>query len=133
MTIIVDPDDNSYDMGLLRIEDQELVSNEFEYSIGGANNTGGGTNSNDPIRYKGNKNEYSWSASDIPPEFKTLLIKYKIEKKSFPITIFHHGPDGNYIHEGTLTHARIDEVTSSYSDEGPNLDISGTALGFDLP
>ena len=133
MAITVDPDDNSHDMGLLRLEDQELVSNEFEYSIGGANNTRTSTNSSQPIGYKGSKDEFSWSASDIAPEFRSLLIKYKLERKTFPITIFHHGADGAYIHEGTLTHARIDEVTPSYSDEGANLDVSGTALGFDLP
>lgn len=133
MVIKVDPDDNSHDMGLLRLEDQELVCNEFEYSIGGANNTRGSTNSVNAVGYKGGKNEFSWSASDIAPEFRNLLIQYKLEKKTFPITIFHHGANGAYIHEGTLTHARIDEVTPSYSDEGANLDVSGTALGFDLP
>ena len=133
MPITVDPDDNSYDMGLLRLEDQELVSNEFEYAISGESDVRTSTNSSDPIGYKGSKNEFTWSASDIAPEFKALLQKYILERKTFPITVFHHGEGGDYIHEGTLLHARVTEVTSNYGEEGANLDVSGTALGFDLP
>lgn len=133
MPITVNPDDNSHEMGLLRLAEEPLVSNEFSYDIGGGNNVGTATNSQDPVRYKGSKNEYGWSASDIPPEYHDLLIQYKLSKKTFPITIFNYGPDGDYNHLGTLTSARVDSVSVNFGDEGMQLDVEGIALGFDIP
>lgn len=133
MAITVDPDDNTYDMGVFRFEDETLTSNEFEYTIGGSNEVRTGTNSQNPIGYKGSKNEFSYSASDIPMEYHDYLIEMKMKKKSFPITVFAFGPDGDYTHVGTLTNARVDEVSVSMGDEGYSLEVSGPALGFDLP
>lgn len=131
MAITVDPDDNSYTKGFLKIEDERIVSNEFEYTVGGGNNTRTGTMSDDPIGYKGSKNEYSWSASDIPMEYKSLFMKYKLNKKTFPIHVFNFGTVGDYHQEGTLLHCRVEEVTVNVSDEGFALDVSGIALGFE--
>ncbi|WP_458456216.1 hypothetical protein [Methanobrevibacter sp.] len=133
MTITVDPSDNTYDMGVFRFVDETLVSNEFEYTIGGSNEVRTATNSQNPTGYKGSKNEFSYSASDIPMEFHDYLIEMKIKKTTFPITVFAFGPDGDYTHVGTLTNARIDEVSVKNGDEGYSLDVSGPALGFDLP
>lgn len=131
MPITVDPDDNSHDMGLLRLGDEPLVSNEFSYTVGGGNNVGTATNSNNPVRYKGSKNEFSWDANDVAYEYYDFLMEAKLKKTTFPITIFNFGPDGNYNHKGTLTSARIDEVSVSFGDEGMQLDVSGIALGYE--
>ena len=60
-----------------------------------------------------------------------FLHKRQVGKLTFPITIFNFGPDGDYNHKGTLTSARIDEVSVSWGDEGMQLDVSGIALGYD--
>ena len=124
---------DEYDMGVFRFEDEYVTSNEFEYAIGGSNETRTATNSSNPTGYKGSKNEFSYSASDIPMEYHDLLIEYKLKKKSFPISVFAFGEGGDYNHKGTLTHARVDEVSVKGSDEGLTLDVSGIALGFELP
>ena len=133
MSIVIDPNDNQYDMGFLRLLDEKIISNEFTYTIGGGNETASSTDSGDPYKYKGSKNEYSWDASEVPMEYHDLLIRAKIEKTTFPITVFNHGPLGEYNHKGTLKYARIDEVSVKNGDEGMSLDVSGIALGFELP
>lgn len=133
MSIIVDPNDNSYDMGFLRLLDEKIISNEFSYTVGGGNETANSTSSNDPYRYKNSKNEISWDASEVAMEFHDLLMRAKLEKITFPITVFNHGPSGDYNHKGTITYARVDEVSVSAGDEGMSLDVSGVALGFELP
>lgn len=133
MTIIVDPDNNDYDMGIFRFEDEQIISNEFEYKVGGSNDVNTATGSSDPIGYKGSKNEYSYSASGIPMEFHDFFIKLKLEKKSFPISVYAFGEGGDYNHKGTLNYARVDEVNVKASDEGLTLDVSGPALRFELP
>lgn len=132
MPIEINPDNNEYDMGVFRFEDESITSNEFEYTIGGSNETRTSTNSTNPIGYKGSKNEFSYSASDIPMEYHDFFVRLKLEKKSFPISVFAFGEGGNYKHKGTLTYARVDEVNVKAGDEGLTLDVSGPALGFDL-
>ena len=133
MTIYVDPDDNSHDMGYLKLEDDELYANEFSYTIGGGNETESFTNTSKPGRYKGSKDEFSWDASGIAHEFHDLLIQYKLTKKTFTTKVFNRGPDGNVIPKGILFHCRIDEVSVSQGDDGNTLDVSGIALDFELP
>lgn len=133
MSITIDPNDNSHDMGYLRLDDEELYANEFSYTIGGGNETESFTNTGKPGRYKGSKDEFSWDASGIAHEFHDLLIRYKLNKTTFPIKVFNRGPDGNVIHKGTLFYCRVDEVSVSQADDGNTLDVSGIALDFDLP
>ena len=131
--IYVDPNDNSHDSGYFKLEDEELFANEFSYTLGGGNETQTFTNSNKPGRYKGSVDEYSWDASGIAHEFHDLLVRYKLEKKTFPVKVFNRSPDGNVIYKGTLIYCRVDEVTVSQADDGNTLDVTGIALGFELP
>lgn len=133
MTTFIDPEDNSHDSGYLKLYEEELYANEFSYTIGGGNETESFTNTNNPARYKGSRDEYSWDASGIAHEFHDLLIEYKLKKKTFPVKVFNRGPDGNVIHKGTLKYCRIDEVSVSQADDGNTVDVSGIALGFELP
>lgn len=133
MSITIDPNDNSHDMGYLRLDDEELYANEFSYTIGGGNETESFTNTGKPGRYKGSKDEFGWDASGIAHEFHDLLIRYKLNKTTFPIKVFNRGPDGNVIHKGTLFYCRVDEVSVSQADDGNTLDVSGIALDFELP
>ena len=133
MSITVDLEDNSHDMGYFKLEDEELFANEFSYTIGGGNETKGFTNTNKPGRYVGSKDEYGWDASGIAHEFHDLLIQYKLTKKPITIKVFNRGPDGNVTHKGTFFHGRVDEVTVSQGDDGNTLDVSGIALDFELP
>ncbi|MBO6275427.1 MAG: hypothetical protein J6M91_07845, partial [Methanobrevibacter sp.] len=77
MSIIIDPDDNSHDMGYIKLDEEELYANEFSYTIGGGNETESFTNTGKPGRYKGSKDEFGWDASGIAHEFHDLLIEYK--------------------------------------------------------
>ena len=133
MSITVDPEDNSYDMGIMKFKDEKIISEEFEYIVGGSNETRGASSSQDPIGYKGSENEYSYSASGIPMEYHDFLIRMKMTKETFPITVYAYGPDGDYGHVGTLMYCRVDEVSVSNGDEGYSLDVSGPALAFELP
>ncbi len=134
MAIKIDPTDNSYEMAEMRIDSERIYSNEFNMDLG---EDGGDaksvTNSSDPIRYGRSKNTYEWGASSIEPEFYDFLVEAKLKKKQFPIGVFCFGPDGDYKAVGTMINARISEVNFSYGDDGVTIDVSGTALGFELP
>ena len=131
MTIVVDPNDNQYNKGLLRLLDERIISNEFTYTVGGGNEVA--TQNGKPYKYKGNVDEFSWDASEVPMEYHDLLMKAKLEKTTFPITIFNYGNGGDYNLIGTLMYCRIDEVAVKSGDDGMSLDVSGIALDFELP
>lgn len=134
MAIKIDPTDNSYEMAEMRIDSERIYSNEFNMDLGeDGGDTKSVTNSADPIRYGRTKNTYEWGASGVEPEFYDFLVEAKLKKKIFPIGVFRFGPDGDYKAVGTMTNARISEVNFSYGDDGVTLDVSGTALGFELP
>lgn len=133
MSITIDPEDTSHDMGYFKLNDQELYANEFNYTIGGDSETESYTNSNTPGRYKGGKDEFEWEASGVAHEFHDELIRAKLNKTIFPIKVFNRGPDGNVLHKGTLLYCRVNEVEVSQGDDGNTIDVSGTALNFELP
>lgn len=134
MTITIDPADNSHYMAEMRLDSEVIVSNEFNVDLG---EDGGDpktvTNSMDPVRYGSSKNTVNWGASDVDPEYYKMLIEYKLKKKLFPVDVFDFGPDGDYTHTGTLKHAKITEVNKTFGDDGLSIEISGVALGFDMP
>ena len=130
----IDPNDNSYELGELRIKDTTIYANEFNVDVG----TDGGdpksvTNKADPIRYTRSKNTYEWGASSIEPEHYKSLLKIKLARTLFPIKIYNLSPNGRYVPVGALGEAKINEVNRSYGDDGITIDISGTALRFELP
>ena len=133
MTIVIDPADNSHDMGYFNLLEETLFANELEYTLGGGNETENYTNTNKPGRYKGSKFEFGWSASGVAYEYHDLLIRAKLNKITFPIKVFNRGPDGNVLPRGTLMYCRIDEISVKQGDDGFSLDVSGIALDFELP
>lgn len=132
MPIKVDPNDTSYDLGQLRFSDEAIISEDFDYSVEGGGDTKTVTNSKDPIRYAGSKNEYSWSANGIPPEYHDFLLRAKLEGKLFPIGVFNILDDGTYRQKCTLLNAKVESVTVSQDEEGNSLEVSGNALGIKL-
>ena len=134
MAIKIDPTDNSYQMAEMRIDSERIYANEFNMDLG---EDGGDpktvTNSANPIRYGRTTNTFEWGASSIEPEYYDFLVQAKMKKKLFPIGVFRFGPDGDYKAVGTMTNAKISEVNWSYGDDGVTIDISGSALGFELP
>ncbi|MDO5818722.1 MAG: hypothetical protein Q4P11_00150 [Methanobrevibacter sp.] len=134
MAIKIDPTDNSYHMAEMRIDSERIYSNELTMDFG---EDGGDpktvTNSADPIRYGRTTNSYEWGASGIEPEFFDFLMEAKLKKKLFPVGVFRFGPDGDYKSVGTMINAKISEVNWSYGDDGVTVDVSGSALGFELP
>ncbi len=134
MAITVDPENNNHYMAEIKLNDDIIVSNEFNFDI---TEEGGdakyATNSMEAIRYSSSKNTYEWGASGVEPEFYNLLVQYKLKSKLLTVDVFDFGPDGGYAHQGTMTYAKITEVTRSFGDDGVTIDISGTALGFNLP
>ena len=129
MAIKIDPTDNSYHMAEMRIDSERIYSNELTMDFG---EDGGDpktvTNSEDPIRYGRTTNSYEWGASGIEPEFFDFLMEAKLKKKLFPVGVFRFGPDGDYKSVGTMINANW-----SYGDDGVTVDVSGSALGFELP
>lgn len=132
MSIIVDPNDTSYDLGQLRFKDEAIISEDFDYSVEGGGDVKTVTNSKDPIRYAGSKNEYSWSANGIPPEYHDFLLKMKLNGELFPIGVFNIADDGNYRQKCTLLNAKIESVSVTQDEEGNSLEVSGNALGIKL-
>lgn len=134
MAITIDPEDNSHYMAEIKIGDDVIVSNEFNFDI---TEEGGDakyvTNSQDAIRYGSSKNTYEWGASGVEPEFYKLLLQCKLEGKLFTVQIFDFGPDGNYEHQGTMKFAKITELNRSFGDDGVTIDVSGSALSLTPP
>ena len=63
MSIKIDPDDNTYDLGELRLEKEVIVCEDFNVEFGSESETRSVTSSRDPVGYKGSKNEYKWEAN----------------------------------------------------------------------
>lgn len=134
MTIEIDPENREYDMGEFRFKDQVVHANSLEV---GHTKDGGDekvvTNSAVPVRYGRSLKKRTWSASEILPEYYDLFMDYFESGELIPIKVFNFGPDGEFSHKGTLTHASIDEVTWKSDDEGTGFDASGRALDFIKP
>lgn len=126
----IDPDNNKYDMGELRLDKESIVSEEFSIDLTSNNETKNATNSRDPYRYAGGKNEYSWSASGVAPEHLSLLREYQKSRKSFPTGVYNFDDDGDYEEQFVLKYCRISSVSVSQGDEGLSLDVEGIALGI---
>ncbi len=133
MSRTIDPEDHSHDMGYFKLWDEELYANEINYTLGGSNETESYTNTNTPGRYKGSQDEFTWEANGVAHEFEDDLKRAKLTKQTFPIKIFNRGPEGNVIHKGTLLYCRIEEVSVTQGDDGHTIDVSGTALNYELP
>ena len=54
--VTIDPDNNKYDMGELRLDKEPIVSEEFTVDLSSENEVKTATNSRDPYRYAGGKN-----------------------------------------------------------------------------
>lgn len=130
MAITIDPTDTQYDLGEIRLDKETIICEEFEYGVEADSNVKNVTNSKDPIRYKGGKNSYPWSASGIDMEFHDLLLKHQLAGTLFPINVFSILDNGNYNHKATLRHAKISSVTINQSEDGFSIDISGNALAI---
>lgn len=126
----IDPDNNKYDMGELRLDKESIVSEEFSVDLTSNNETKSATNSRDPYRYAGGKNEYGWSASGVAPEHLSLLREYQKSRKSFPTGVYNFDDDGDYEEQFVLKYCRISSVSVSQGDEGLSLDVEGVALGI---
>ena len=130
MSVTIDPDNNTYDLGELRLDKEVIVCEDFNVEISSESETRTATNSHDPVSYKGGKNEYTWEANGVSPEFISLLREYQRNRKSFPVGVFNFEENGEYVELLTLLHCRIDSVSASQEDEGLGVDVSGTALGI---
>ena len=130
MAVTIDPTDTQYDLGELRLDKEPIICEEFEYGVESGGDVKNVTNSRDPIRFKGGRNEYTWSANGIDMEYHDLLVKHQLSGTIFPINIFSILENGNYNHKATLRHAKITSVTVNQSEDGFNIDISGNALGI---
>lgn len=128
MSVTINPDNNIYDLGELRLGTEVIVCESFSVSISTESETKTVTNSRDPVGYKGGKNEYSFSASGVSPEYFDLLSSYQEKRINFPVTVFNFDDDGEYKEMATLMHCRITSIEDSHEDEGSLLDIEGTAL-----
>ena len=133
MAITVDPDDNSYDLAELRLENEVIICEDFDFELSTENNVKTATNSRDPYRYAGGRNEYSGSANGISPEFLPLCRQYQKNRKNFPISVYAYGDDGDYKEVGTLLHCRVESISPSMEDEGLGFDLEFVALGFKDP
>ena len=133
MAVTIDPDDNSYDLAELRLDNEVIICEEFEFEISTENNTKATTNSRDPVRYAGGKNEYSWSASGIAPQYMKILRQYQQKRINFPVSIYAYGDEGEYKEVCTLLHCRVESISPSMDDEGLNIDIEGISLGAKDP
>ena len=130
MSVTIDPDNNTYDLGELRLDKEVIVCEDFNIEISSESETRTATNSPDPVSYKGGKNEYTWEANGVSPEFTSLLREYQRNRKGFPIGIYNFEENGEYVELLTLLHCRIDSISASQEDEGLSVDVSGTALGI---
>lgn len=133
MAITVDPDDTSYDLAELRLDNEVIICEDFDFEVSTENNTKTTTNSRDPYRYAGGKNEYSWSANGIAPQYIKLLRQYQNKRTNFPVSIYAYGDEGEYREIATLLHCRIESISPAMDDEGLNVDIEGIALGIKDP
>lgn len=133
MSVTVDPDDNSFDLAELRIDNEVIICEDFDYEVSSENNVKTATNSRDPYRYSGGKNEYSWSANGISPEFLKLCRQYQAGRKNFPVSVYAYGDDLEYKEVGTLLHCRIESISPKMDDEGLGFDMEGVALGMKDP
>ena len=130
MAVTIDPTDTQYDLGEIRLDKETIICEEFEYGIEANDDVKTVTNSKDPLRFKGGKNSYSWSANGVDMEYHDLLIKHQLARTIFPINVFSILDNGNYNHKATIRHARISSVTVNQSEDGFNIDISGVSLGI---
>lgn len=130
MSITIDPNDNHYDLAELRLDTEVVVSEDFNFEISSEPETKTATNSRDPIGYKGGKNEYSFEANGVPPEYFPKLREYQAKRKNFPTGVFNFDDDGDYREAGTLLNCRISSISFSHEEEGSKLDVSGVALSF---
>ena len=130
MSITVDPADNHYDLAELRLDTEVVICEDFNFEISSEPETKTATNSRDPVGYKGGKNEYSFEANGVAPEYLKMLREYQAKQKNFPAGIFNFDDDGDYREVGTLLNCRISSINWSHEDEGSGLDISGVALSF---
>lgn len=128
MSIKIDPDDNIYDLGELRLDKEVIVCEDFNVEFGSESETRSATGSRDPVGYKGGKNEYKWEANGVSPEFSSILRDYQRNRRNFPIGVFNFNDDGDYKELFTLLHCRIDSCTFTQEDEGMSIDVSGIAL-----
>lgn len=128
--VTIDPDNNKFDMGELRLDKEPIISEEFTVDITSEDETKTATNSRDPYRYAGGKNEYAWSASGVAPEHYPMLREYQKSRKSFPVGIYNFDDDGDYEEQGVLKYCRISSVNRSQGEDGLTLDIEGTALAI---
>ena len=133
MSITVDPDDNSYDLAELRLDNEVIICEDFDFEISTENNTKNSTNSRDPYRYAGGKNEYSGSANGIAPQYLKLCRQYQANRQNFPISVYAYGDEGEYKEVGTLLHCRISSISPKMEDEGLGFDLEFDALGFKDP
>lgn len=128
MSITINPDDNTYDLGELRLDKEVIVCEDFNVEFNTESETRSATNSRDPVGYKGGKNEFTWEANGVSPEFFDLLREYQRNRKNFPVGVFNFNDEGEYRELFTLLHCRIDSLSPSQEDEGLSIDVSGTAL-----
>lgn len=128
MSITIDPDDNTYDLGELRLDKEVIVCEDFNVDFSSESETRPATNSRDPVGYKGGKNEYKWEANSVSPEFFSMLREYQRNRRNFPIGVFNFNDDGDYKELFTLLHCRIDSCKPAQEDEGMSIDVSGIAL-----
>ena len=130
MSVTIDPDNNTYDLGELRLDKEVIICEDFNVEISSESETRTATNSHDPVAYKGGKNEYTWEANGVSPEYYELLRSYQKNRKNFPIGVYNFDADGEYRELSTLLHCRISDLSASQEDEGLGLDVSGTALSI---
>ncbi len=128
MSVTIDPDNNIYDLAELRLDTEVVPCEDFSVTIDSEDEVKTVTNSRDPVSYKGGKNEYSFSASGVSPEYIPLLRSYQRKHKNFPTNVFNFDDDGEYKEVGTLMHCRISSMEISHEDEGTTVSIDGTAL-----
>ena len=121
MSITINPDDNTYDLGELRLDKEIIVCEDFNVEFSSESETRPATNSRDPIGYK-------WEANGVSPEFFSMLRDYQRNRRNFPIGVFNFNDEGDYKELFTLLHCRIDSCTPTQEDEGMSIDVSGTAL-----
>lgn len=130
MSVTIDPDVTTYDMGELRLDKESIICDEFSVDITTNNETKTPTNSRDPYRYSGGKNEYGWGASGVAPEYLPLLREYQRKRKTFPTGVYNFDDDGDYLEQFVLKYCRIDKISFKNGEDGTTLDIEGIALGI---
>lgn len=129
MPIKVNPEDNQYDLGELRLDQESIIAENFSVNLESTEDLKKVTNSHDPVGYKGGAREYSFEASGVDAVHASLLKKYWKERKNFTVATYNFVENGTYVESDVLLHCRLTSVSISQED-GRSLEISGTALGM---